>query len=126
MSQKIWSNYLEKHGVARKKIRRISELILETRHGRVKIGKSLSSRLLHDIDMAIIGSDSVRYMQYVHDIRSECSVMLGGSRFAELRRDKFLNPVLEKGDKLFKLEILRDRFASRAMKNIRSELTGKI
>lgn len=126
MSQKTWSNYLEKHGVTKKKIRKIGDLILETRHGRVKISKSLSSRLLHDIDMAIIGSDPVRYAQYVYDIRSEFASMLSGKKFEELRRDKFLNPVLEKGGDLFMIESLRDRFASRAMKNIKKELTGTI
>lgn len=126
MSQKIWTEYLEKKWVNKKNLKKISRLIFETRHGRVKIGKWDQSQILHDIDMSILGTDSARYRQYVSDIRSEFAPMMSGINFDHARREQFLIPVLDSGWSLFKTEYVRDIYGPRVMDNLRDELNGKI
>lgn len=60
----IWSEYLRKNGVAVKKVNLISNLIEETRHGRAHVPERLISRVMHDVDMGILGSSWERYRIY--------------------------------------------------------------
>ncbi len=93
-SARQWSKILESHGINTKYLESIEDLIRETRHGRVKISDTLQSQVMHDVDMAILGYDQFRYAQYARDLRPEFRPIASGTGFEDLRRDKFLLPVL--------------------------------
>lgn len=56
--------YLEQHGVNPNHLEDIEDLIKETRHGRVRVSDSILSRVMHDVDMSILGSPEERYRIY--------------------------------------------------------------
>ncbi|MDD2693473.1 MAG: dephospho-CoA kinase [Candidatus Gracilibacteria bacterium] len=123
-SARIWIRYLEKYGVNMNHLEDIEDLIKETRHGRVHVPERLISRVMHDVDMAILGSSWERYRIYGGDVRSEFAPVMSGLAFETARREKFLEPVLAQDGKIYKTEWAADRLTTNLIANIRREIAG--
>lgn len=123
-SARIWIRYLEKYGVNMNHLEDIEDLIKETRHGRVHVPERLISRVMHDVDMAILGSSWERYRIYGWDVRSEFAPVMSGLAFETARREKFLEPVLAQDGKIYKTEWAADRLTTNLIANIRREIAG--
>lgn len=125
-SAHTWAEYLRKNGVPPKSVNLISNLIEETRHGRVSVPDRLISSVMHDVDMAILGSPWERYRIYQSDIPSEHQGIISWEKFRALRLDKFLLPVQSIGTTLYKTEWARTRFSENLMENVRREIAGMV
>lgn len=123
-SARTWVRYLEQQGVNLNQLEDIEDLIKETRHGRAHVPDRLISRVMHDVDMAILGSPWSRYRIYGGDIRSEFAPVMAGGVFETARREKFLEPVLAQDGKLYKTEWAADKFTANLIANIRREIAG--
>lgn len=123
-SARTWVRYLEQQGVNLNQLEDIEDLIKETRHGRAHVPDRLISRVMHDVDMAILGSPWSRYRIYGGDIRSEFAPVMAGGVFETARREKFLEPVLAQDGKLYKTEWAADRLTTNLIANIRREIAG--
>jgi pantetheine-phosphate adenylyltransferase len=123
-SARIWVRYLEKYGVNMNYLEDIEDLIKETRHGRVHIPERLISRVMHDVDMTILGSSWERYRIYSWDVRSEFAPVMSGLAFETARREKFLKPVLAQDGKIYKTEFAQERFTEKLLQNVRREIAG--
>jgi predicted metal-dependent HD superfamily phosphohydrolase len=60
---------LKKRGIAPEIIRRVSQLILITRHSAQP--ETLDEEILSDIDLAILGANESRFLQYEQQVRRE-------------------------------------------------------
>ena len=125
-SARIWVNHLKTHGVHDSHVEAIEDLIRETRHGRVSVSEHLRSRVMHDVDMAILGSSWSRYRIYKGDVRSEFSPVMPWSAFDRARREKFLEPVLAQEGNIFKTELARDTLTQNVRENVRREVEWNI
>lgn len=76
------------------------------------------SRLVLDLDMAIMGSSPERYADYVQGIRYEFSAFSQDAFFDG--RAKFLKSILQ--TRFFNLDTFHDKFDAIAQKNIQAEL----
>jgi len=123
-SARVWVRYLEQHGVNPNHLEDIEDLIKETRHGRVRISDSILSRVMHDVDMSILGSPWERYRIYKWDIPNEHRATISWEKFRALRLDKFLLPVQAEWWKLYKTDWARERFSENLMRNIANEIAG--
>jgi pantetheine-phosphate adenylyltransferase len=121
-SARIWIRYLEQHGVNINHLEEIEDLIKETRHGRVNVPDTLMSQVMHDVDMAILGSPWERYRIYKEDILSEYAATIPWAKFRTLRLDKFLIPVEKLWGNLYKTEWARSRFSEDLIENLRREI----
>jgi len=116
---------LESHGVDSLKCTEISRLIRETAHGRVPLGDDVLTRIMHDIDMSILGASAPEYRIYGHSIRNELSPLVSGSDFEKIRREKFLAPTLEEKN-IYVTPYFQDKYEEQARKNMKAELEGEI
>lgn len=116
---------LKSHGVDSLKCVEISRLIRETAHGRVSLGDDMLTRIMHDIDMSILGTSAPEYRIYGHSIRNELSPLVSGSEFEKLRREKFLVPTL-KEKHIFVTPYFQDTHEGQARTNLKAELNGEI
>ena len=93
--------------------------ILDTDHVASPIPTSMSSMLMCEIDMAILGSSPERFEQYSEQIRDEYSgVPLHD--YLKGRRD-FLQGVLD-ASSIFLTEAFRERFEEQARRNLNREI----
>lgn len=121
-SARAWARYLEKHGVNMDYLEDIEDLIKETRHGRSHVPERLISQVMHDVDMAILGSQWSRYRIYKGDVRSEFAPVMPWSAFNRARREKFLEPVLAQEGNIFKTELAQDTLTQNVRENVRREI----
>ncbi len=68
-SANLACDFLERHSIPAERIERIRELILATRHQALPMDSD--SRLLIDVDLAILGSDQQLYAQFETNVRRE-------------------------------------------------------
>lgn len=101
-------------------IDRIEELILSTDHGsRFQHHEQPDMQLLHDIDMAVLGSQPERYRRYQAGVASEYS--FAGDAYAS-GRGRFLQSLLD-SEWIYKTPAGRSTFEEQARANIQQELT---
>ena len=100
-------------------IERCAELILLTRHHRLSIDDPLAATFL-DADMAILGSDSSAYRDYIASIRKEYSSV--PDFLYKSGRKKFLKTCLDQ-PVIFKSEWFSRRFEKQARINLNWELS---
>ena len=112
---------LSSRGIGAQKTDRIYRLVRDTAHASENKPENESSELLHDFDMAVLGSSPERYALYVADIVTEFGVY-PGREFAKGRLE-----LLEKwiaDDNLFLTEYGKEKFLARARENMRNEADG--
>jgi predicted metal-dependent HD superfamily phosphohydrolase len=106
-------------GVDAMSAQRIYDLILITRHAMMPVGQD--APLIVDTDLAILGAESVRFVEYEHQVRKEYA-WVPENVFRE-RRAKVLRGFLER-PYIFSTDLFRARYESRARENIRQSLAA--
>jgi predicted metal-dependent HD superfamily phosphohydrolase len=106
-------------GVDAMSAQRIYDLILITRHAMMPVGQD--APLIVDTDLATLGAESVRFVEYEHQVRKEYA-WVPENVFRE-RRAKVLRGFLER-PYIFSTDLFRARYESRARENIRQSLAA--
>ena len=96
---------------------RIHDLIMSTRHATLPVGQD--ARLLVDTDLAILGAETARFVEYEHQVRQEYA-WVPENVFRE-RRANILRGFLERSY-IFSTELFREHYERRARENIRQSL----
>jgi predicted metal-dependent HD superfamily phosphohydrolase len=96
---------------------RIHDLIMSTRHATIPVG--WDAQLTVDTDLAILGAESARFIEYEHQVRQEYA-WVPENIFRERRAD-VLRGFLERPH-IFSTDLFRARYESRARENIRQSL----
>jgi predicted metal-dependent HD superfamily phosphohydrolase/quercetin dioxygenase-like cupin family protein len=104
-------------GVDTASVRRIQNLIMSTRHADIPVDPD--ARLLVDTDLAILGADPARFMEYEGQIRQEYA-WVPEEVFRE-RRAGLLQKFLER-PYIFSTDLFRLRYEQQARVNIRRSL----
>lgn len=97
--------------------RRIQDLILSTRHATIPVGQD--AQLIVDTDLAILGAEYARFVEYEHQIRQEYAWV--PERIFRERRASVLRGFLERPF-LFSTDLFRARYERRVRANIRQSL----
>jgi len=97
--------------------RKVADLIFSTRH--VAAPEGIDAALLHDADMAILGSDATLYDAYCHRIREEYGMFPDADYRAG--RLQFLARTRAQ-ETIFCTDLGRQRFEARARRNIEREM----
>lgn len=119
-SANLAKEFLEKYHVRKHFVDAIYGLIYSTAHGnRVKIENDPLALLLHDSDLAVLGSIQKRYKLYVSDIMDELGIT-ANKDFQE-KRVKLLTG-FRKDKNLYRTEAGKERFAENAKKNLSAEI----
>ena len=95
----------------------IHDLIMSTRHATTPAGRD--AQLIVDTDLAILGAESARFVEYEHQVRQEYA-WVPENVFRE-RRASVLRGFLER-PYIFSTELFRERYERRARENIRQSL----
>jgi predicted metal-dependent HD superfamily phosphohydrolase len=115
-SELAWDTAVEL-GVDIASVRRIQNLVMSTRHAAIPVDPD--ARLLVDTDLAILGADSARFMEYEGQIRQEYAwvpVEVFRERRASLLREFLERPYI------FATNLFRLRYEQQARENIRRSL----
>ena len=104
-------------GVEGTSARHIHDLIMSTRHATIPVGRD--AQLLVDTDLAILGAESRRFVEYEHQVRQEYA-WVPENVFRE-RRASILKEFLGRPF-IFSTDMFRARYESRARANIRQSL----
>ena len=96
---------------------RIHDLIMGTRHATLPVGQD--AQRLVDTALAILGTESARFVEYEHQVRQEYA-RVPENVFRE-RRAYVLRGFLER-PYIFSTELFRERYGRRARENIRQSL----
>jgi predicted metal-dependent HD superfamily phosphohydrolase len=99
--------------------KRISELIMATRHAGAQGGAD--AKVLVDVDLAILGESPERFNEFEQQVREEYS-WVPGFIFKEKRR-KILSGFLAR-PAIFNTELFRERYERQARENIQRSITG--
>ena len=104
-------------GVGVVSAQRIYELIMITRHATMPVGQD--AQLIVDVDLAILGAESTRFVEYEHQVRKEYA-WVPENVFRE-RRANVLRGFLKR-PYTFSTDLFRARYERRARENIRQSL----
>ena len=104
-------------GVEAMSARRIYDLIIFTRHAIMPVDQD--TQLIADSDLAILGTESTRFMEYEHQIRKEYA-WVPENIFRE-RRAYVLRGFLNR-PYIFSTDLFRARYEGRARENLRQSL----
>jgi predicted metal-dependent HD superfamily phosphohydrolase len=96
---------------------RIYDLVMITRHATIPIGQD--AQLIVDTDLAILGAESVRFVEYEHQVRKEYA-WVPEHVFRE-QRANVLRGFLQRSY-IFSTDLFRSRYEPRARENIRQSL----
>lgn len=101
-------------------IKKIRELILASKHNGCYT-KAMDERIIHDIDLSILGSEPKVYNKYVKDIEDEYSVFIKNSTVFNTKRLELLNGFLSL-KRIYHSEYFHERFDKIARENIKKEI----
>lgn len=104
-------------GVDAASVQRIHDLILDTRHATIPVDQD--ARLIVDTDLAILGAEPARFVEYEGQIRSEyawVTYKIYRERRADVLQGFLARPYI------FSTDLFRRRYELRARANIRSAL----
>lgn len=104
-------------GVSRESAERIHSLILATKHQCAPVTQD--SKILVDVDLAILGADFSRFDQYEKQVREEYS-WVPGFLFRRKRR-QLLEELLGR-QTIYSTPLFRERYEQRARDNLRRSL----
>lgn len=104
-------------GVSRESAERIHSLILATKHQSAPVTQD--SKILVDVDLAILGSEPGRFDQYEKQVREEYS-WVPGFLFRRKRR-QLLEELLGR-QSIYSTALFRERYEQRARDNLRRSL----
>ena len=96
---------------------RIHDLILSTRHATLPVGQD--AQLIVDTDLAILGAETLRFVEYEYQVRQEYS-WVPDNVFRE-RRASILRGFIERPF-IFSTDFFRERYERQARENIRQSL----
>ncbi len=103
---------LEEAGVSKEKSQRVYELIMASEHSAMD---TLDTRLLVDIDLAILGSSPKRFAEYDGQVRAEYSYVPG---FLYRRKRKQILQSFLKRNSIYQTPDLKLRFELQARRNL--------
>jgi predicted metal-dependent HD superfamily phosphohydrolase len=104
-------------GVEAASAERIHDLIMSTRHATTPVGQD--AQLMVDTDLAILGAESARFVEYEQQVRQEYA-WVAENVFRE-KRAIILKGFLERPF-IFSTDLFRVRYESQARENIRQSL----
>tara|TARA_B110000014_G_scaffold237511_1_gene203489 strand:+ start:835 stop:1503 length:669 start_codon:yes stop_codon:yes gene_type:complete len=116
-SAEIAFNWLQNLGVANPDL--VRGLIQSTENYLQQPREGFTYRIMHDIDLAILGSEEIIYIQYENGIRAEFNHLTDREFFPA--REEFLRNILER-QPLFTLDIFVLQWEEKARQNIEKEL----
>lgn len=93
---------------------RVRALVLATRHSALPVTRD--EQVLVDIDLAILGADTLRFDEYERQIREEYAYVPG--IVFRYKRKQILRSFLER-PRLYSTDLLHERFEARARENLR-------
>ena len=115
-------------GYAPKIAQIVKNLVMATQHSKTA-PKTQDEKIIHDLDLAILGADPEDYQRYTDQIRQEYSYVedrdFAHGRLAIL--DYFLLRSSTKPSAkitLFKTQYFRDEYEKKAIENLRQEIEG--
>lgn len=104
-------------GVEALSVQRIHDLVMSTRHTVIPVDRDAS--LIVDTDLAILGAQPARFVEYEHQIRQEYAWV--PEKVYRERRAEILSGFLER-PYIFSTDLFRTRYELRARENIRNSL----
>ncbi len=100
---------------------RVAALIQMTAGHRLGSNADLATKVVHDVDLAILGTDKPVYEQYVRDIRAEYHWLSEGDFRAG--REGVLRSFADQSE-LYALDAFAQMFGEQARTNVAGELAG--
>jgi predicted metal-dependent HD superfamily phosphohydrolase len=104
---------LQERGIAPEIIQKVSQLILITRHSAQP--STLDEEILSDIDLAILGANESRFLQYEQQIRREYSWV--PEHLYQVKRTEILEGFLNR-DHIYNTPRFRDLYENKARRNL--------